>query len=114
MLYVGLPLEYDECARLLIGNKIPEGVSFHIDTYLKNMKSKLRYYPIDKGFNILGFEVYGDKMSVENLCILLLSLKSQFVEEMKSLKIDLSRVSIARMEEEPEIVENPSPMALLY
>ena len=112
MLYVGLPLEYNECVRLLNGHKLPDDVSFDICEYLKRMNSKLKYVGIDKGFNILGFGVYSDDMSVENLCILLLTLKNQFLEEMKSLKVDLSRVEIARMEMEPEIVENPSPMAL--
>lgn len=114
MLYVGLPLEYEECARLLNGRSLPEGVIMDIHGYLKQQNSKLQYFTIRGRYNILGFGIFMDEMPVEKLCILLLSLKTQFAEEAKALKLDLSRVAIAHMDLDPEIVEFPSIMALHY
>ena len=42
----------------------------------------------------------------------LTTLKTQFKEEMEHMEVDLSEVTLAHMEEEPEIVNNPLPYVI--
>lgn len=111
MLYIGLPLEYEECARLLLGQTLPKDVSLDINGYLKKMNSKMNYFKNEKGFNILGLaiDVNPKTMTVESVCEQIKQCKAMFTEETTALNMDLSHVEISDRRNGLKVVENPVP-----
>ena len=133
MLYLGLPLEIPEVMRLF-GSVLPpeevnkfytagaddydykfNNVAFHDS--LKKKATTLRLYYLDKGVWILGFgfdhlhyNLWEPMRPVEESLACVLRAKGEWVNEMTALGIDLSSVTIARMESASKIVQNPQPI----
>jgi hypothetical protein len=118
MLYLGLPLYSDEIARLL--KDVLKGWSSASGfNHLLERCTSIRVYDLDKYVMVLGFELnefrsnlWGPTRSVEELAALLQLKKGEWMREMKKLGVDLSSVTLARMEDEDEVVQNPEPFLM--
>ncbi len=113
-MYIGIPVDWDEACRLL-------GISCEteINVYLKQQSSALGYYGLEKNVSVLGLKytsltenMWAGKTAVENLADLM-NLCNEWKKEVKKIRLDLSRVELARLESESEWVEYPEPMMFI-
>ena len=122
MAYIGISIEIDEALRLL--KLDPEIAKFYYDTEpidrcLQSQGSCLRFVYVDKGVCILGIPLMGEgpywpaMMSVKNGISQILDVSERFRSEIKRLKVDLSKVTIAVIESESIELENPEPFLIL-
>lgn len=122
MPYVGITLEIGEALRLL---KLDDNLvkTFYdtepIDNYLQDSGFSMRFEYIDKGVCVLGIPLEGERrywpamLGIETGLAKILELAKKFREEVKHLKIDMSKVQIAQMEAESIEMENPDPFLIL-
>lgn len=121
MSFVGFQIEITEALRLL---KLDESfVKTYYDTqpiqnYLKNKKSKLVFQYIDKGSCLLGYPIArgldepGTSYKVNDTIIEILRAQVQFHNEIKALDIDISKVFITLIEEEPFLDTSGEPYVI--
>lgn len=107
----GFPLEETECARLL---RQPDPST--INDLLYAQQSELQFVWIDKRVGVLGIPMKSScvHQTYTEMISHILETELKFRAEIRMLRIDLSRVEIARMEDDPEIVENPEPYVLHF
>ena len=120
MLYIGIPLYRDEIERLFedADSKLC-GMSI-IQIALKQKGSELDFHYIDKGVYVFGYEIPDfwknilgqPTLSIEDSVILILQKKKQWKEEVTKLGLNMTKVTLARMEDEDEIVANPEPFLM--
>ncbi len=120
MLYIGIPLYREEIERLF-EEADPKlcGMSI-IQIALKDKGIKLDFHYTDKSVYVFGYEILDfwkniwgrPTISVEDSVILILQKKKQWKEEVAKLGLNLTKVTLARMEDEDEIVTNPEPFLL--
>lgn len=112
MIYIGIPVEYEEACRIV--GCAPDD---DIVSYLANqLKTPFELHGIDKNLCVLGLaytklhdNLSGGKTAIETLADLM-NLCHEWKMEVKRLKLDLSCVEMARMEEMPYRVAYPEPM----
>lgn len=115
MLYLGFPVSLGEALRLF---KLDESIvsSFYhtepVQAYLKQKKSHLLFFYIDKGSCFLGLPLSDNVVEYETAVTELIGLRKILLSELRALGVDLSRVELTRVEEEGEWVENPEPFLM--
>jgi len=79
----------------------------------------IRVFWVGKNVHILGYTVdefqgnlWAPTRSVEELCALMQVKKFEWIRALKSLGVDLSTVTLARMEAEDEVVSFPEPFMM--
>jgi hypothetical protein len=84
-------------------------------------KTTLRVHCLDKGVFVLGYSIpeiranlWTPMMSVEESLVLILSRKVDWLDEVKRIGMDLSKVRIARMEDISEFLSNPEPVLISW
>ena len=104
----------EEACRLLGIAPAAAAASASIDALAA--RTSLRLYFIDKGVCILGLDVpqirknYWEPVRGVDECIALIQLrKHEWLREVARLKLDMRAVTLAHMEAEDEVVENPQP-----
>lgn len=115
MIYIGLPISYEECLRLL---KLPDE-PHAIDIYLAAKDSSLVLEGLDKGVCAFGIKLDLTDLrhpltSLEEVLKQIVGGQRSFYKEILRLKIDLSFVNLSYMEEGEEEVENPSPVFIAW
>jgi hypothetical protein len=117
MMYVGFVIPIEESLRLL---KLPDDFvkTFYstepVQAYLKDKGSKIIFQYIDKGACLFGIPVeLRDEPSVEDTILAMIHSKRIFLWEIKTLRIDVSKVNINRIEEDTWTVENPEPYVII-
>ena len=123
-LYFGIPVRLEEAIRILkledVTPDICDGEYRALtaaNEYLEPI-SEIQIHYLDKGLCVFGFkieetgDVWNRYINVDELIQQLTTLKTQFKEEMEHMEVDLSEVTLAHMEEEPEIVNNPLPYVI--
>jgi hypothetical protein len=123
MLYVGITVYFDEARRLLC---VPPDLvadiynSGRADEYIA-ARTSLRVFALDKGVCVLGLEVrevgqnlWAPVRSVDECVALIQVRKYEWLLEVARLRMDLSEVTLAHMEDEDEVVENPQPALLMW
>ena len=79
-------------------------------------KTNLRVYGYDKGVFVLGYNIpeicWAPMKTVEESLVLILSRKVDWIDEVKRIGMDLSKVRITYTEAESEILFTPEPMLL--
>lgn len=113
MMYVGLPLEFEECVRLLTGELCPDE-DFSVQDYLKEKGSDLKFIWIDKNVHVLGYDLKGRYMETEEMVKHIRHYQEKFDDEIEKLGIDLSVVDIAYMEDLEEPMINVKAMVLQF
>ena len=113
MLYVGLPLEFEECVRLLTGELDPDE-NFSVQDFLKEKGSDLVFVWIDKGVYAFGYELKGGYMETEEMVKHIRHYQEKFDAEMVKLGIDLSVVDIAYIDDAEEPMINVKAMLLQF
>jgi hypothetical protein len=84
-------------------------------------KSSLRVHCLDKGVYVLGYEIpeirdnlWRPMKSVEESLVLILSRKVDWLNEVKRIGMNLSKVLIAHIEDKSEFLFNPEPVLLSW
>lgn len=108
MMLFGFPLEDTECARLL---RTTPGT---INDLLYAQQSLLQYVSIDTGRGVLGIPMKSSSVyqTSSEMISHILETELKFRADVRLLQIDLSRVAIAHMDGDPEILEFPEPYVL--
>ena len=84
-------------------------------------KTNLRVHWLDKGVFFLGYDIpeirtnlWSPMKTVEESLVLILSRKVDWLNEVKRIKMDLSKVLIAHMEDESKFLFNPEPVLVSW
>lgn len=120
MLYIGLPLYSEEIERLFEATDPTLSILVMIQLALGKKGSKMEFHYLDKNVYVMGYEIpdfwkniWGHPtISVEDSVILILQKKKEWKAEIESLGLNLSTVTLARMEDEDEIVKHPEPFLI--
>jgi hypothetical protein len=129
--YFGLPLNLDEVIRILNISELIENNfksspypikehyinSFKYEQINKYVKSftKLNLFSVDKGQYVLGYEikqiydVWNNFTTADKLIEILNQYKTNFEEDMITLRVDLFHVELERMENDNIYVNYPQP-----
>lgn len=120
-LYVGITVYVEEACRLLSVTLDDDGRRWWPTPALVRVetiaaRTSLRLISMDKGLCVLGLEVphidenfTAPVRDVDECVALILLTKSEWKREVARIKMDLRSVTIAHMEAESEVVENPQP-----
>ena len=120
MLYIGLPLYQEEIERLFEASDPTLSIFMMIQLALEKKGSKIGLHYLDKNVYVLGYEIpdfwkniWGrPTISVEDSVILILQKKKEWKADVKELGLNLSTVTLARMEDEDEVMTNPEPFLI--
>ena len=91
------------------------------DFFIDN-STNIRIIPTDKGMYIIGYminetsDVWNKFINMDEFIILIINLKTLFMQETQKLNADMSNVELAYMEGDliPEIVKNPVPYIISW
>jgi hypothetical protein len=136
-LYIGIPVTIQEAYRLFdinidkTTNTIcsEKNVRYHfaryylsdyLNKFFESKRLDLRIFATDKGQYIVGykieepFDVWNKFITATDLVIVILNLKKKFTFEIQDYKNNFTKLTIEKMEGEPEIIEFQEPFIITW